>query len=239
MSLFSQTDSSITTTRFSGSLGVTTNGFSIIPTFSLNSPALITVLSWRKKNFSIDPDIRLTPDLKKGGMIVWFRYYAVDRKKFNLRIGAHPALNFQQRTITENGNTTSITQMRRFLAWELAPTYNLTKNWNAGIYYLQGNGLQKDGPVTTHFVTFNSSISDIHLTGKWRLMLAPAVYYLYLDGFDGKYFTMTGAISNTSLPLSLESTINKTFASSLAGNKDFMWNLTLNYHFDKTFKRIN
>jgi hypothetical protein len=55
-------DSTNSVTNFSGSVGITNNGFSIIPTFSLNSPALITQLSWRKKRFSFDPDVRLVPD---------------------------------------------------------------------------------------------------------------------------------------------------------------------------------
>jgi len=227
------------TTIFSGSVGLTTNGFSIIPSFSLNSPAIISVLSLRKNKFSFAPDVRLTPDLKKGGMIFWLRYQLVDSKKFSLRAGAHPALNIQLRDITTNGKTTTISQMRRFAAWELAPNFKLTKNWTLGIYYLNGNGLQLDGPRTTHFVTLNTSISKIKITKNLRFNLFAAVFHLDVDGNRGQYFTATGSINHTKSPFALESSINKTFQSKLPGNKDFMWNLSLNYLFSKKLIRLN
>ena len=147
-----QKDSTRRVTKFSGSLGITNNGFSIIPTFSLNSPAAVVLLSWRRDRFSIDPDIRLTPDGKRGGILLWFRYHAVETERFRLRTGFHPAMNLQTRKITEEGISSEITQMRRFLAWELAPSFKIEKDWSIGLYYLQGNGLQKDGPRTTHFL---------------------------------------------------------------------------------------
>jgi hypothetical protein len=153
-------------------------------------------------------------------------------------VGAHPGLNLQERVLTENGATSKITQMRRFLAWELVPNYRITQNWTIGAYYLQGNGLQKDGPLTTHFLTFNTAISNIKAGKELRLGFYPAVYYLYLDGLTGKYFTATAALSHQQLPLSLEYSLNKTFTSNLPGNKDFMWCLTLKYNFSKTLLNI-
>lgn len=226
-------DSTRKPTVFSGSVGVTNNGFSIVPTFSLNAPAVITLLSLRKNKFSFEPDVRLTFDARKGGMLFWFRYRLVEEKKFSLRAGIHPALNFQIRKITENGVTTEITQMRRFIAEEIAPNYHITRDWTVGIYYLQGNGLQKDGPRSTHYLTFNTVISDIKVGGDFRFMLNPSVFYLNVDDYEGKYFSATAELSHLKLPFRLQSIINKTFTSDLPGNKDFLWNMTLNYYFSK------
>lgn len=220
-------------TTFSGSLGLTTNGFSIVPSFSLNSPAYIVQLGWRRRQFSIDPDIRMTPDLRKGGIILWFRYYPVEGKRFSLRVGAHPALNFQRRDVVENGVTTHIGQMRHFLAWELAPNLRLGSKGSIGIYVLDGYGLQGDHPRTTHFITLNGSVRDLRIGGDLRLALSPAVYYLNVDGKEGTYLTATAAISHPGWPLSLESTINQTFHSVVPNNKIFMWNLSLKYNFSK------
>jgi hypothetical protein len=238
ISFSQQKDSIKPVTTFSGSVGITNNGISIIPSFALNKPAVIVNLSWLKNKFSIDPDIRFSSDFKKGGILLWFRYKLVEKNKFSFRVGAHPALNFQVKQVTENGITSDFTQMRRFLAWELAPVYHITPNWSAGIYYLQGNGMQKDGPQVTHFVTLNTSISNIPVGGNFRLQLLPAVYYLYLDGYDGRYFTATGVLTNEKWPFQFMSTINKTFSANLPGNKDFMWNVTLNWHFSKQFIRV-
>jgi hypothetical protein len=228
-------DSTQKITIFSGTLGITNNGFSIIPTFSLNSPASIILLSWRKNKFSIDPDIRLAPDARKGGMLLWFRYYPIERKKFSLRVGGHPAFNLQIRKITENGVTSDITQLRRFLAWEFAPNYQITKKLGVGLYYLQGYGLQTDGPQRSHFVNFSTRISNIKLSENIRFALIPALYYLRLDKYEGIYYTGVGVLSNSKWPFSLQSAFNKTITSNLPGNKDFIWNVSLNYHFNKKF----
>ncbi len=47
-------DSTQSVSTFSGSVGITNNGFSIVPTFSLNSPATIMNFYWRKNRFSFD-----------------------------------------------------------------------------------------------------------------------------------------------------------------------------------------
>jgi hypothetical protein len=231
-------DSTLKITTFSGSVGITNNGFSIVPTFSLNSPSALVFLAWRKNRFSIEPDIRLTLDARKGGMIFWLRYRLVDKKKFSLRVGTHPAYNFGIRNITENGIKSEITQARRFIASEIVPNYQITSNWSIGMYYLQGNGLQKDGPRTTHFLTFNTSISNINLGGDFQFQLIPSVYYLYLDGKDGNYFTATGVLTKKNIPFNLQSTINKTFSSNITGNKNFLWNVTLSYYFSKNLLKI-
>jgi TPR repeat protein len=153
-------------------------------------------------------------------------------------VGAHPALNFQLRKVTDNNTTTNITQMRRFLAGEIAPTYHINKNWHVGIYYLQGHGLQKDGPQATHFITFNSGINNIKMGGPLRLALYGAVYYLELDGYEGHYYTATTTLSHKKIPFSLQAAMNKTIRSTLPGNKDFLSTVTLFYNFSKTMVRV-
>jgi hypothetical protein len=221
------------TTTFSGSVGITNNGFSIVPTFSLNSPATITQLSIRKNKFSFDPDFRFTINFKKGGMVFWFRYHLITKKKYSLRIGSHPAFNFALRNVTENGVTTQITQARRFIANEIAQNYQIRPNWGINLYYLNGNGLQKDGPILLHFVNLATVISNIKVGGNFRMTLIPAVYYLNIDGKDGQYFTATGVLSNKKLPLSISSSVNQIIKTNIGGGKDFLWNVGLNYHFNK------
>lgn len=231
-------DSTQATTRFAGSIGMTNNGFGIIPTFSLNSPAAIINLSWRKNNFSIEPDIRLVPDGSKGGMLFWFRYRLVENKKLTLRVGVHPAFSFIKREVVDNGTTTEISEMLRFAAAEVAPNYQITANWSVGAVYLHGQGLQKHGPQSTDVLFLNTSIANLKIGGDYRLQFIPMVYFLITDGYVGNYFSTTGILSKMNFPLTLQSTINQTFHSNIPGNKDFMWNVTLNYNFSKTFKQL-
>ncbi len=221
------------TTIFSGSIGMTNNGFSIVPTFSLNSPSSIMLFSVRKKRFSFDPDFRFTTNYKKGGMVFWFRYRVIEKKRFSLRIGTHPAFNFSLKDITQNGVTTQITQAKRFIANEVVPNFKINPNWSVGLYYLNGNGLQKDGPILLHFLTLNTNISNIKVGGDFRFQFLPSIYYLNIDGKDGSYYTATGILTNKNLPFSLSSSINKTIKTNIAGGKDFLWNVGLSYNFSK------
>lgn len=155
-------------------------------------------------------------------------------------MGAHPAMNFQTRAITEaGGKPLAISQMRRFFAWEVSNDYKINKHFSAGIYYLQGNGLQKtDGAKTTHFVAFNTAVSNLAITSALRLTLAPNVYYLYLDGKEGRYISGAVILSHTKLPFTIQHAFNKTLSSNIPGNKNYMWNVSLHYNFKKLYRRV-
>ena len=56
---FSQkSDTAKKITHFSGSVSVTNNGLSLVPTFSLGEPAALVNLSIGGKKFSFEPDMR-------------------------------------------------------------------------------------------------------------------------------------------------------------------------------------
>lgn len=237
---FAQTaDSTKNISFFSGTVGFTNNGFSIIPTFSLNHSAFVANLSFRKNRFSFEPDIRLVPDAKNGGLIWWLRYRVVDHKKFGVRVGAHPAFTLIRRTDTEDGTAKEITEMLRFLAFEVVPSYQFNKKLGVSVVYLQGHGLQNHGPQLTQVLFLNASITNIGLGRNLSFHLFPSVYFLHTDGHKGNYLTVTGALAHKKLPFSLQSTINQTFTSDVPGNKNFMWNVTLNYNFKKIYRKIN
>ena len=222
-----------------GNIGITNNGISIVPTFSLKQPAFnFTGSLSRGGRFSLDPDVRMTFDGRKGSAMLWLRYKLIDQKKFHLNVAAHPAFNFALRTITEKGKTWSITQTRRFIATEIAPRYSVNKNVSIGAYYLHGNGLQTDGPISTHFVNFISSFSGIHLGTNHLLSVSPQVYYLQIDQEDGFYLTGNIVLASKKSPFALMYLYNKEIRTNITGSKNLDWNLTLMYNFNKSFKQI-
>jgi hypothetical protein len=231
------TDSTKNVSTFSGSVGLTNNGFSIIPSFSLNSPAIVSTISFRKQRFSFDPDIRVALDAKNGGFLWWFRYKLIDKKKFGFRVGTHPAFTLIKRQDTENGKTTEITEMLRFIAFEAVPSYQFNDHFGVSAVYLQGNALQKTGPQQTRVLFLNTAFTNIGLNKNLYLNVFPSVFFLNTDGYQGSYLTATVAVGHKKSSFSLQSTINQTFTSNLPGNQDFMWNVTLNYNFKRIIKR--
>jgi len=232
-------DSLLVKSNFSGLVGLTTNGLSIIPTFALNAPAYNFLLSVSKNKFSFDPDIRMTLDGRKGSMVFWFRYKAVEGKRYNLGVGAHPAFNIQARKILDPGTrqVSEISQLRRFIAAEINQGYQVSKNLRVGVYYLKGFGLQGDAVKSSHFLTLNSTISNIKLGGGSSLQFTPQVYYLKLDKEDGIFYTHTISISKKDLPFLLQSTINKNIKTNINGGDRFQWNVTLFYSFNRKYGR--
>ena len=230
-----QKDSVKVTSSFTGSLGATSNGISIIPTFSLNAPALNFLLSVRKNKFSFDPDIRLTFDGKKGGMVFWFRYRPFQGKKFNLQLGAHPAYNFALRDITEGTKKTTITQARRFVAAEIFPSFRVSNKFGLGLYYLNGFGMQLDGPQDTRFIALNANISGIRIFKNHTLQYTPQFYYLNIDRESGTYYTHTIGISSSKHPLLIQSTVNQEIKTNISGSRNFSWNLSLFYTFNNKY----
>lgn len=231
-------DSTRNHSTFSGSVGITNNGFSIVPSFSLNNPAVILNFYRKWRRFSFDPDVRLVPDMSRGSALLWFRYRLVEQKKFSLRVGVHPAFNLVKQTITEKGKPREITEVMQALAGEFVPTYQITPNWNVGVVYLHGNGLRNRGPKNADVVFLNTSISNIKVGGNFRVSVIPSVFFLAVDQSKGSYFTATAILSNNKLPITLQATINQTIKSDITGNQNFMWNVLLAYNFSKTFKRV-
>ena len=221
----------------SGNIGVTNNGISIIPTFSLKQSAFNLSYSLsRGGRFSIDPDLRLTFDGRKGSGIVWFRHKLKTEGKFKVNIGIHPAYNFALRTITEEGKSRSITQARRFIATELAPSYKVNNHLNFGLYYLKGNGLQDDATKSLHFVNFITGINKIPLFFGYSFNIAPQLYYLKMDDQDGYYFNSNIVLAKQKSPFTLMYMINKEIRSNVAGSVNFDWNVSLIYNFSNKYR---
>ena len=219
-------------------VGVTNNGISFIPTFSFNKPAGTVILGFGGNRLSFEPDFRFTLDMERGGVAFWWRYKMIMRKKFKLNVGAHPALDMIPLRDNLTGRETGTLETRRFVAGEFAPVVVLSKNVNMGIYYMYGYGFQENAPRNAHFLTLNSSISNIPLFASVTLQLIPQVYYLAVDQEDGFFFTNTLTLARPGFPLMVQSTINKTIVSHLTGSKDFQWNLSLVYVFNREFRWV-
>jgi hypothetical protein len=205
----------------------------------LNAPAYNFLLSVSKNKFSFDPDIRMTLDGRKGSMVFWFRYKAVTSKKYSLGVGAHPAFNIQTREILDprNRQLSEISQLRRFIAAEINQGYQVSNNLRVGVYYLKGFGLQNDAVKSSHFLTLNTTISNVKLGGGTSLQFTPQVYYLKLDKEDGIFYTHTISLSKKDVPFLLQSTINKNIKTNITGGDRLQWNVTLFYTFNRKYGR--
>ena len=231
-------DSTKNITHFSGSASVTNNGISIVPSFSLGKPAAIFIGSIGKNRLSFEPDLRFSLAGKPWSFLFWGRYKIVTNKKFQLNAGGHLGLNFKTAVLPINGDSSEVTVERRYLAGELFPRYLITKNISIGIYYLYSHGLDAGTIGNTHFITLNTNFSNIKITDQFFINVNPQLYYLKLDAQDGYYFTSTFTVLKKNFPLSVSAIINKEINSNITGSKNFLWNVSLVYTFNKKYVKL-
>ena len=232
---FSQmTESSKEVSHFNGSVAVTNNGISFIPTFTLGKPAVIFDLSMGKR-LSFDPQFRFALEGKPWSFIFWWRYKLIKPDKFLFTMGAHPALAFSTVTISTDGGSKEIIMAQRYLAGELSLNYFLAKDISIGSYYLYAHCFEKDAPGNTHFLTFNATFSSINLTKQFFIRFNPQFYYLRIDENDGFYFSSSLTLARRNFPISISALINKTIQTSISASKDFVWNASLIYSFKHNY----
>ena len=234
--VFSQNRDSTKVTRdFAGAISVTNNGISLIPSFTLGKPAVTFDMAMGKRKLSFEPEFQFALEGKPWGFFFWWRYKLVNTSKFFVRIGAHPALSFSTLLVSTNGAPKETITAQRYLAGELSPNYFLAKNISIGMYYLYGYGIDNEYVRNTHLLMFNINFSNIKLSKQFILGYMPQIYYLRINNNNGFNFTSSLTLARRNFPLSLSAFINKTIQSNIPGIKNFIWNASLIYTFNKKY----
>lgn len=219
----------------SARIGVTNNGFSFVPAFTLDKPAIILETSVNWKRFSFEPQFRYSLEGEPWSYIFIYRYKIISDKKFQFTVGTHlPAVNFITKTTTFGGVETEELVAKRFLVGELLASYTVTPKFNIGMYYLYSKGVQKDTFKNGHYLSLTTGFSKLTLSKQFYLNVAPQLFYLKLDQRDGFYFSGNISLVKTNFPLSITSTLLKALQTDIAG-KDFNWNVSLVYTFNKNY----
>ncbi len=227
------------TYHFDGDVSITNNGFSLIPTFSLGDPALITTMSIGGNRFSFDPQFRFDLNgLRPWSFIFIWRYKLIDNEKFELKLGAHlPAIAFRKESYVSNGNTETRLIPSRFITPEVTPTYTISDHVGVGMYYLFGIGLEKENQTKyTHFISARAYVTDIYLGKTLYIDWVPQFYYLTLDGTDGTYFSHTLTLNHDKWPVYISTMMNVELSSEI-NTKNFDWSINLGYVFNNDFTR--
>jgi len=238
---FSQEESPEKSYHFNGSISMTNNGFSFIPTFSLGKPAVIADLSVGGKRFSFDPQFRFDLDgLKPWSFIFIWRYKLIQTEKFELKPGLHlPAISFRQQTIDINGVAVEQIYTQRWVTPELTATYNLMNKVTIGIYYIHGFGLEKEGQTkNTNFLSLRMGFGDFKLLDNWYFRWDPQIYFLRMDDLNGFFTAQSVTLKNKKFPVSLSTLMNISLeAENEIPTKNFDWNISLIYSFHNSFKK--
>ena len=223
--------------NFRGSVSVTNNGFSLVPTFSLGEPAVATFFNISGKGrLSFEPEFRYSMKFKPWSLVFIWRYKLVRKEKFQLALGTHlPALNFVSGKATLGGVEQDVIRVRRFLpVVEVIPVYKISENFSLGIFYLFSIGLEKELTRRNHFVSLQPNFNHIPLPKRFYLRFNPQFYYLKLDERPGFYVAGALTLARQGFPFSISGMMNKAIDSDIPA-KDFDWNVSLNYAFGQKY----
>lgn len=228
-------DSTKVVNYFGGAVTVTTKGISTIPNFTLGKPAVIFDLSMGKRKLYFEPQCRFSLAGKPWTFLFWWRYKLLKTDKLQINLGAHPAIAFRTRSVITDGVSNETIFAERYLAGELSQNYFLARNIGIGMYYLYSRGLEKNITRNTHFISLRTNFSNIKLSDNYFMRFNPQVYYLKQDENDGFYFNSTLILARRNFPVSVSSLINNPVHTSLQGGKNFLWNVSLIYTFNKEY----
>jgi hypothetical protein len=224
--------------KLGGTVTATNNGFSLVPTFSLGKPALMTNLSLSGKGrLSFEPMFWYSAlDFKPWSFIFISRYKVVRREKFNFAIGTHlPAVNFITTPVAKNGVTQDIIEARRFFpVAELMPSYRFNKHFALSAYILYGKGLDKSASAANTFVSLRPDVDHIRLSERFFLRFNPQFYYLKINQNDGFYTAASLTLAHRKWPFSISTMMNKALKTNI-NTSDFDWNVGLTYAFGRNF----
>ena len=218
--------------KFSGTIGLNTNGISPVPAFSLGKPAIMGFFSLRKNRFSFDPEIAYATDGVPWFFSSCFRYRILGKKKLDIKVAAVWSISHSYPEVIENGILKTITKAERYLVFEVIPTYKFSKKFSLGSAVFVGRGFDKGSLKQMHFISLVGNITKLGLSDKLYCSLFPQVFYLNLDGDTDSLF-VSGAfgIGHEKLPLFLSTQMNQPLATSISPNPGFSWNVGLSYIF--------
>lgn len=222
--------------QIGGVITATSNGVSIIPSFTLGRPAVLFDLSLSGKRFSFDPMLRFGMDGKPWSFVFWGRYKAIKDKPFTLTLGAHPAFIFAERIVKVNGQEKTMFVSQRFLAMEVAPMYKISKRLSMGLYYLRGHGFNPIPPDNSNFLALNTVISGVPVGGGFNMRINPQLFYLKVDDNSGTYITSNFSVSKPGFPIGFQALVNQKIKSTIPGD-DFIWNVGIQYIFSNTYQK--
>jgi hypothetical protein len=236
---FSQNnDSTKAVSRFGGTVTVTNKGISTIPNLTLGKPAAIFEMIAGKGKLSFEPQFRFALEGKPWSFLFWWRYQLLNNDKFQIKLGAHPAIAFKTVTISTEEGTQEIIKAQRYLAGDIYPSYSVARNISIGLYDLYSYCLEENVVKNTNLLAIRCNFSNIRLTDQFFMRLNTQIYYLVMDADDGYYFNATLTLARKNFPLTVSSLINKTIRTEIPLGEDFLWNVSLIYTFNNNYTKL-
>ena len=237
-SLFAQNDDESTSkiNDFSAVVIIQNKGISTIPNLTLGKPAIIFDMKLGRK-LTFEPEFRFSLETgKPWAMVFWWRYYGTFSDRFKVTFHANHSLSYKSIELyNSDGTPREVIRANRYLAGAMSPVYQVNKYIGLGTYLFYARGLDPNMTKNTYMASFRPAFSNIPVTRTIFARVVPEIYYLRMDGNDGVFFNSRFLISKKNCPFALSGLINKPISSNIPSDFDFLWNIGVNYTFNKKY----
>jgi hypothetical protein len=206
-------------------VSLNSNGVASIPAFSLGKPAIIASVSLTKNRFSYDPVLAYGLNLKPWFIDNWLHYKIIRKPSFELRTGVNFSTFFSENKL----NDETILRGDRYLAFEMAATYNFPSNTSLTLMYWNDNGIEP-GTISGHFLDLIGEKRDIKI-GKSILMSANVQLFIitYDGNNDGLFVSPKISFALRNIPFAIFWQGTQVLSSNIIPDPGFQWNIGLSY----------
>lgn len=214
------------------------NGVSIVPAFSLGRPAVMYLGRFSKKNWSMEPEVRMSYDGQPWSMILWSRYTLPKTGEWNLTVAPHVAMLYAPVEEVVDGTVMQSFSSNRYGALQGTAFRSLGKGFGLSAYGLVALGLDKGASTDPVILSGIVGVTPNLELGPLALNLRPQLYYLNMRGPSGIFYAV-----NYTIPIQKEWSITGIVTQPIVKNdglevSSFIWNIGLSYAVKHQHQRV-
>ena len=219
----------------SGMFSVTNNGFSYVPAFTLDAPAVFAGVNVEKNRLGFNTEFRYALSGRPWFLMFVTSYKVVNTPKTRVSLGIHfPGVAFFETPVVVDGEEKVLIEAQQAISPEFNAGFNLSEHIAVGALYMYFIGLGDAYVKHGHFPALWFRFAAIPITKNIAFHFNGQLFYLNMAGDAGYYVAWNLELLKKDFPLSLSSSMYKTISSEIEG-KDFNWNVSLNYVFGKRY----
>ncbi len=218
-----------------GMLSVTNNGFSYVPAFTLDAPAVFAGVNIEKNRLAFNTEFRYALSGRPWFLMFVTSYKVVNTPKTRISLGIHfPGVAFFETPVVIDGEEKVLIEAQQAFSPEINAGFSLSEHVAVGAMYMYFIGMGDAYVKQGHFPALWFRFAGIPITKDIAFHFNGQVFYLNMAGDSGYYVAWNLELLKKDFPLSLSSSMYKTITTEIAG-KDFNWNVSLNYVFGKRY----
>ena len=214
------------------------NGVSIVPAFSLGRPAVMYLGRFSKKNWSMEPEVRMSYDGQPWSMILWSRYTLPKIGEWDLTVAPHVAMLYAPVEDVVDGTLMQSFDSNRYAALQGTAFRPLGDGFGISAYGLAAIGLDKGASTDPVILSGIVGVTPNIEFGPIALNLRPQLYYLNMRGPSGIFYAV-----NYTIPIQKEWSITGIVTQPIVKNdglevSSFIWNIGLSYAVKHQHQRV-